>query len=63
MQGQSADVQKGLQIIARYDEVLCDKAPKHTLLELREEVNLSVKDIEKLAEKVNDKYMHSLVEM
>ena len=48
-------------MIARYDEVLCDKAPKHTLLELREEVDLSVKDMEKLAEKVNEKYFSSLV--
>jgi hypothetical protein len=32
------DVEDHLKIIARYDEVLCDKAPKHALLEIRSEM-------------------------
>jgi hypothetical protein len=43
-------------IIARYDEVLCDKAPKHSLLEMRSEMESKFVDLDKLVAKAEEYY-------
>jgi len=42
-------IEKHLEIIARYDEVICDKAPKHALSELRFEMEQNFKVVSDLS--------------
>jgi hypothetical protein len=44
-------IEEHLQIIARYDEVLCEKAPKHSLEEIRSEVETQLKEMVWLRDK------------
>ncbi len=46
------EVETHLKIIARYDEVICDKAPKHSILEMKTEMTQKNEQLEQMDKKL-----------